>query len=54
MKLAYGDLTASGKPDPTVTRILPAGADRLFDLLLKMGRADGDTDALVVTVNGET
>ncbi len=53
LKLASGDLTDSGKPGLAVTRILPAGAGPSSDLPLKMGRAEGDADALVVNVNGE-
>ena len=53
LKLVYGEVPDSGPPKPAVTQVLPAGAGRLSDLPLRMGKADGDTDALVVNVNGE-
>ncbi|TWA80510.1 hypothetical protein FBY14_12626 [Azospirillum brasilense] len=53
LKLAYGEVPDSGTPKPAVTQVLPAGAGRLSDLPLRMGKADGDTDALVVNVNSE-
>jgi plasmid segregation protein ParM len=53
LKLAFGEVQATGGPQPAVTRVLPAGAGRLSDLPLRMGKAEGDTDALVVNVNGE-
>lgn len=53
LKLAYEEVPDSGTPKPAVTQVLPAGAGRLPNLPLRMGKADGDTDALVVNVNGE-
>lgn len=53
LKLAFGKVSDDGLAKPAVTRVLPAGAGRLSDLPLRMGKADGDTDALVVNVNGE-
>ena len=53
LKLAFGKVSDNGLAKPAVTRVLPAGAGRLSDLPLRMGKADGDTDALVVNVNGE-
>ncbi len=53
LKLAFGEVPDGGTPRPPITRVLPAGAGRLSDLPLRMGKADGDTDALVVNVNGE-
>lgn len=53
LKLAFGKVSDNGLAKPAVTRVLPTGAGRLSDLPLRMGKADGDTDALVVNVNGE-
>lgn len=54
LKLAFGKVSDDGLAKPAVTRVLPAGAGRMSDIPLRIGKADGDTDALVVNVNSET
>ena len=53
LKLAFGDVDKGGTPRPTVTRVLPGGAGRLSDLPIRLGKGEGDADAIVVNVNGE-
>jgi len=55
LKVAFGEVPAAGsanQPGP-IARVLPAGAARVDDLPTRIGKAAGDDDALVVTIEGE-
>ena len=54
LKLAFAEVSDNRLAKPAVTQVLPAGAGRLSDLPLRMGKADGDTDAAIMNAHGET